>query len=500
MDIFERIRNKKMRELVVEPEEAAKLIKNGMTVAFSGFTAAGYPKSIPAALIERVNQGEEIKLTLITGASVGPEVDDAMAKAGLIARRIPYQTSSPLRKAINNRECSYVEIQLEKLSKVIQKGWLGSIDVAVIEALAINEEGYLIPTTSVGIIPILAKVAKQIIVEVNTAQPEGLEGMHDIYLPSFINQDPIPLKYVNQRIGENFVRVDPDKIKYIVKSEAPDTPDKFVNNDPAARKIAQNLFNFLELEIQQGRLPKELRPIQSGIGNIANSVVSGFIDSNFKNLQFYCGVLQEGILELFDQGKVLYASGGALAPTAKVLSSIAKDARKYKDNIILRPVEISNNVEVINRLGIIALNNALEMDIYGNVNTSHLMGSQVMNGIGGGVAFCANAYLSVMMMPSTSRNGDISNFVPMVSHCDIAVHDIDIVISDVGIADLRGKDPVERAQAIIANCVDPEYRELLLAYLKKAISQTGGHKPILLEDALSWHLRYQNNKSMKKGV
>lgn len=498
MTFINRIRNKAMRKLVSSPEEAARIIKKGMTVAVSGYTPAGYPKVIPQELVKRVQNGEELWINLISGASLGPEIDEQLALHGIIKRRLPFQTNRVLRDLINKRKTSYVEIPLGKMSQFIQNGFLGDIDVAVIEALAITEEGYLVPTTSVGVTPAILKMAKEIIVEINISQPIQMEGIHDIYLPGLPpHQEPIPLKSVKERIGEPFMRVDPQKIKYIVESDIRDTPDIYPEGDVNSTAISHNLINFLENEVMKKRLPTGLLPIQSGVGSIANSVITGFKDSAFSEMQFYCGVLQEGVMDLVEKGLVIAASGGALSPSRHVLERIVNNPDQYKETVVLRPADLSNNGEVINRLGIIALNNALEIDVYGNTNTSHVLGSQVFNGIGGGSEFCRNAYLSIMMAPSTTKNDQISTFVPMVTHCDIIEHDIDIIVTDIGVADLRGKDPVERAQVIIANCVNPIYRERLLEYLNKAINTVGGHQPCLLNEAFSWHIRLQEKKTMK---
>jgi succinyl-CoA:acetate CoA-transferase len=499
LEIFERIRNKHLRKLVVSPEEAAGLIQTGMTIGIGGYVAAGYPKVIPQELVKRAEMGEDLKLNFICGANMGPEIDDALSQTGIMQRRIPYHANRNLSKLINNRKVNYVELTLDKISQMIQNDYLNEIDVAIIEATAITEEGFIVPTTGVGLSPAFIRKAKNIIIEVNTAQPKELEGLHDIYLPALPpDRKPIPLVRVNQKIGEPFMRVDIDKIKYIVESDIPDTIDIFNHEDAASQKIAGNLLNFIELEIEAGRLPKKLLPIQSGIGNIANSIVRGFKESNFHDLEFYCGIIQDSILELVNEGKIVAVSGGAFAATQSILERLKETPDFYKERMVLRPVDLSNNGEVANRLGLISLNVALEIDIYGNANASHLMGSKVINGIGGGSGFAKNAFLSVMMLPSKAKGGDISSIVPMVSHCDITDHDIDVIITDSGVADLRGKDPVERAYSIIENCADPIYKDMLRSYLERAIKHVGGHVPHLLEEAFSWHIRFQKTGSMKE--
>lgn len=494
--VKDRIENDLLCARIASPQEAAQLVKDGMTVAVSGFTPAGYPKVIPAELVKRRYDGEKLQINLISGANVGPEIDGVMSGAGLIKRRAPLQGNQAMSKLINQGIINYIEIPLNKMPKTVRNGILGKIDIAVIEAIAVTKEGYIIPSASVGMSPTFAAEAEALIVELNLAQPIELQGIHDIYLPSLPpSKKPIPLTYANQKIGEPFIRVNPEKIKCIVESSIPDQAAVFAEDDMITRKIAANLLNFLELELASKRLPK-LLPFQSGLGNLANSLVRAFKESKFDQLEFYCGVLQEANLELIAQGKVRAASGGAFTPSAKTLQLLRQDQGGMKRVMVLRPTDISNNAEIIDRLGLIALNNAIEVDIYGNANTSHIMGSKVVNGIGGGGAFAQNAFLSIMLLPSTTKGGKISTVVPMVSHTDISEHDIDVIITENGVADLRGKDPLERADCIISDCANQVYQDQLRHYLQKSI-KAGGHQPQLLKDAFLWHLQLEKTGTMK---
>jgi succinyl-CoA:acetate CoA-transferase len=472
-------------------------IQDGMTLALGGFTPAGYPKVIPGELVKRKAAGEALTLNLITSANVGAEIEADMGRAGIIARTMPLQGGGELGALINRGKVHYVEAPLHKTPRLVQTGVGGKIDVAVIEAVAVTEEGYIVPSFSVGLAPHFAKLADTVIVELNCAQPEALQGIHDIYLPALPpNRQPIPLTHTNQRIGEPFIRVNPDKIKYIVESNQPDTPINFAEASPVSRQIANHLLNFLELEAKN-RLGNRLLPIQSGMGNLANNLVREFKQLKFNDLEFYCGILQEANIELIVAGKVKAASGNALSPSPKVMEIIRKDGDLLKQIMVLRPTDITNNAEIIDRLGVIALNNAIEIDIYGNANTTHVMGSQVVTGIGGGGAFTQNAYLSVMLLPSEMKGGAISTIVPMLPNTDISEHDIDVIITENGVADLRGKDPLERANAIINNCAG-SYKQQLKQYLAKSIAQTGGHQPQLLSEAFAWHLRLKATGTMKE--
>jgi acetyl-CoA hydrolase len=134
----------------------------------------------------------------------------------------------------------------------------------------------------------------------------------------------------------------------------------------------------------------------------------------------------------------------------------------------LRPQEISNHPGIIRRLGVIALNTALEMDIYGNVNSSHVMGTHIMNGVGGSGEFTRNSHLSIFMAPSTAKGGRISTIVPMTPHVDNNEHSVQVLVTEQGLADLRGLGPLERAGKIIDNCAHPAFRPYLHDYLNSS--------------------------------
>ena len=101
LNLETRLRSERALPLIMSADDAARLITDGMAVGISGFTNAGYPKVVPHALAEQVKNGRKIKIALYSGASVGPEVDTELTEAGAVARRLPYQTNSTLRKAIN---------------------------------------------------------------------------------------------------------------------------------------------------------------------------------------------------------------------------------------------------------------------------------------------------------------------------------------------------------------------------------------------------------------
>ncbi|OYW41795.1 MAG: propionyl-CoA--succinate CoA transferase [Azorhizobium sp. 12-66-6] len=491
----DRIRLASLLEKVVSAEEAASHIKDGMMVGMSGFTRAGEAKAVPLALAERAKR-EPFKITLVTGASLGNDLDKQLAEAHVLSRRIPFQADPALRKAINSGEVMFVDQHLSETVEHLRTHQLGPIDVAVVEAVAITAQGGIIPTTSVGNSATFAILAEKVIIEINLSQPLELEGLHDIYIPTRRPfREPIPVVSPESRVGLPFIAIPPEKIVAIVVTKKLDSASTVLPPDPETAAIAGHLMEFLKHEVARGRLTNRLQPLQAGIGTIANAVMHGFIESPFHDLTMYSEVLQDSTFDLFDAGKLNFASGSSITLSKTKYDAVIPQIARYKPRLILRPQEISNHPEIIRRLGIIAINTALEFDLYGNINSTHVGGTMMMNGIGGSGDFARNAYLSVFVTKSIAKEGAISSIVPFVSHVDHTEHDVDVVVTDIGLADLRELAPRERARLIIANCVHPLYRDQIADYFERALAR-GGHTPHLIEEALSWHVRARETGSM----
>lgn len=491
----DRIRNASLLDRVVSADEAALLIKDGMTVGMSGFTRAGEAKAVPLALAERAKKSP-LSITLMTGASLGNDLDKTMVEAHMLARRMPFQSDPALRKAINAGEVMFIDQHLSETVEQLRSGQIHGVDVAIIEAVAITSEGGIVPTTSVGNSASFAILADKIIVEINFSQSVILEGLHDIFIPARRpTRMPIPVVTPDSRVGLPYIPVPPEKIAAIVVTEKEDSFSTVLPPDDDTKAIASHLSDFLLNEVKQGRMGYELQPLQAGIGTIANAVMHGFIDTPFHDLKMYSEVLQDSTFELFDSGKLTFASGSSITLSGEMNEKVMPRLMDYKSRLILRPQEVSNHPEVIRRLGIIGINTALEFDIYGNVNSTHVGGTNMMNGIGGSGDFARNAYMSIFVTKSIAKNGSISSVVPMVSHVDHTEHDVDILVTEVGIADLRGLAPRERAPVIIRNCVHPLYRDQLADYFERAVKR-GGHTPHILEEAFSWHTALREKGTM----
>ncbi len=481
-------------------EQAAKFVHNGDVVGCGGFTPAGAPKDVATAIAQMAEQlhaeGKEFKIDIYTGASTGDSCDGALARAHAINHRTPYQSNKDLRTELNSQNAHYFDMHLSELAQDIRYGFLPKPTVALVEACEVTEDGEIVPTAGVGNMPTFCHMADRIIVELNAAMPATMRGMHDIYEPL----DPplrreIPIYKPSDRIGTDCIKVDPKKIVAVVRTNRPNEVGKFSDLDETTKRIGDNVALFLEQEMKAGRIPASFLPIQSGVGNIANAVLGALGENkHIPPFEMYTEVIQDSVVGLMKEGRVKFASGCSLTVGADKLQDIIDHMDFFKDKIVLRPQEISNNPEVARRLGLITINTAIEADIYGNINSTHICGTKMMNGIGGSGDFTRNAYISIYTTPSTAKDGAISSFVPMVSHLDHSEHSVKIIITEHGIADLRGKSPIERAHEIINNCVDPQYRPMLNEYLAKCKT---AHTPHNLDFATAMHREFLKSGDMR---
>jgi acetyl-CoA hydrolase len=480
--------------------EAAAMIQDGQTVGFSGFTPAGAPKAIPLAVAERAaadhQAGREFQIGVLTGASTGDSLDGALARARAISFRTPYQSDPSLRARINERQTRFFDMHLSLMPQAARYGFLGPVHWAVVEASDVTAGDGIVLTSSVGAAPTFCSLAGRILIELNRHHPATLLGIHDIYEPA----DPphrreIPIYSPSDRIGSPVIKVDPAKIACVVETDLADETRGFESATPQTERIGNEVAEFLAAEIAAGRIPKSFLPVQSGVGNIANGVLAALgAHPEIPAFEMYTEVLQDSVVRLMQEERVKFASSCSLTLSQEALATVYDNLEWFRPRLLLRPQEISNHPEVIRRLGIVSVNTAIEVDVFGNVNSTHVMGRQMMNGIGGSGDFTRNAYISIFTCPSTAKNGRISTIVPLVSHVDHSEHSVQVVATEWGIADLRGRAPYERAYLIIDHCAHPDFREPLRRYIEMV---EGGHTPHTLSEAFRMHDRFLKSGDMR---
>ena len=457
--------------------EAAAMIKNGENLGLSGFTPAGTAKAVTRELAKIAKAeheaGREFKVGILTGASTGQSTDGVLAEERAIKYRAPYTTNPEFRKRVNLGEIAYNDIHLSQMAQELRYGFMGEIDWAILEVCDIEEgestcKAYL--TAAGGIAPTVARMAKKVILELNSFHSPEAKHLHDVYEPLDPPlRQPIPIVKVSDRIGTPYVEIDAKKIVGVVECNLPDEARAFKDSDPITDQIGHNVAQFLVNDMKRGIIPSTFLPLQSGVGSTANAILGALGHEKIvPDFNVYTDVMQDSVVNMMLEGRVKDASSCSLTVSNECLMQVYDNIDYFKKHVTLRPSEISNSPEVIRRLGVIAINTALEADLYGNANSTHISGTKMMNGIGGSGDFERNAYISIFTCPSTAKNGMISSIVPFVSHQDHSEHDVNIIVTEQGVADLRGKSPIERAHLIIENCAHPDYRPLLREYLKFA--------------------------------
>lgn len=469
---------------VTSPETAADHVPADGTMLVSGFGSVGYPKEVPLAL---ARSDRDLSLTVISGGSVGEEIDVELTESEAIDRRFPYQARTPIQEAVNDGSVQYHDRNISTLGDEVQYGKLAGTDVAVVEALAVSQN-WLIPTTSIGHTPAYVHAADALIVEVNQAQPLELRKIHDIYRPGRPpDRGPIPLESPGDRIGNDRIRFDEDKLVAVIETNRRDQPYSFRDPTDDDLCIASNLRDFLEVEVCRSPLFDKSIRLQFGVGSLGNALMGALGDADFgdRDLVYYGEVIQDGLLNLLDDGKLRSASATSLALSSDGQDRLFEHVNRYAEDVVLRPADLSNSPTLVDRFGVVSVNSGLEVDIYGNVNSTHIDGSRVVNGIGGSGDFNRHSPLAITALPSTVGGGDASRVVPMVAHVDHTEHDIDVIVTEQGVADLRGRSPRERANLIIDECAHPDYRSELRTYFENAC-EAGGHVPHDLDQAFSW--------------
>jgi acetyl-CoA hydrolase/succinyl-CoA:acetate CoA-transferase len=491
---------------ILTPEAIAEQIQNNDVIGFSGFTVFGDAKVIPPAIAKRGkalrDQGIDFGIAVYTGASTGDQLDGELARSGIVKVRMPYQSNKDIRHQINTGHCNYLDLHLSNMGKLVRQGGIPRPTVAVIEVVDIEVHGemaHVFLSGAGGASAAYLEYADRVYLEVNSFFGDSLKGIHDVWSPRLQpNSEIIPIVKCSDRIGKPYVEIPVSKIKGIVETNMPDKKGPFEAPDHQSIAIANHILAFLAEERKLGRLPEGL-PYQSGVGNVANAVLASMAaDPMQAPLSMYTEVIQDSIFPIIENNKLIIASGTAFSLSPEGQEKFKKNAHLWKDKFILRAQEISNHPEVVRRLGTISMNTAIEVDIFGNVNSTHIMGTGMMNGIGGSGDFARNAFMPIFMTTSTAKNGMISCVVPMVSHTDHHEHDTQIFVTEQGLADLRGLGPVQRARLIIEKCAHPDYKPMLTEYLEYGLKHSKGvHTPHTLSRAFEFHTRFLETGTMK---
>jgi propionyl-CoA:succinyl-CoA transferase len=489
----------------ITAQEAAEMVQNGQTIGVSGFSRAGAPKCIIPEIAklarEEHSNGNPYKINVYTGGSVGPSCDTELSEANAVNLRIPYAANKDLRAKTNMNELEFADLNLSDMACLIRKQFVAPVDWAIVEACEVEQVGEnarIYPTAGVGIMPTICHLAKKgIFIELNAWHSTKLIGMHDLYeLEDFPHRTPINITKATDCVGLPYVEVPARMIRGVLECNLPDEAATLSQPSEVTDKIGEQITFFLMNDMRSGRIPSSFLNLQSGVGSTANAVLKALGDhKEIPDFSLYTEVLQDAPLTMMLNGRIKSASTSCLAVPSNYLQEMYKNLEEFRGRLVLRPTEMSNNPEVIARIGVCALNTALEVDVYGHVNSTEVCGTRMMNGVGGSCDFSNHAYLSVFSCGATKKNGTISTIVPFCSHVDHTNHYVHAIVTEYGVADLRAKSPMQRAAALI-EIAHPDYRSLLRDYLKLA-ERFGGHIHHVLPAAFAMHDTYRRKGDMR---
>ncbi|WP_208288447.1 acetyl-CoA hydrolase/transferase C-terminal domain-containing protein [Halobacterium sp. R2-5] len=470
---------------VVDAATAAGAIDADATVLTSGFGSVGYPKAIPLALAD---DDRDLALTVVHSGNVGDEIDVDLVESGAVERRFSYQSSRVARDLTNRREVSFSDRNASSIGDEVQHGGMVDPDVAVVEAVAVGED-WFVPSTSLGQVPAFVEAADRLYVELNRRQPLELQALHDIYRPDAPpNRDPVPISDPGERIGTTHVSFEPEKLAGVVETDTADSTYTFRDPTDDDLAIAENLGEFLDAEMERSPVFEDAVHLQFGVGSLGNALMGELKELDFggRDVVYFGELIQDGLLDMLDDGRLECASATSMALTDEGQQRLFENVERYAEDVVLRPADVSNHPGVIDQFGVVGVNSAIEFDIYGNVNSTHVGGKQMINGVGGSADFNRNSLVTVCALPSTLKGGEVSRVVPMAFHVDHTEHDVDVFVTEQGVADVRGLSPVERAERIIENCAHPEFAPELRSYLDD-VREQDNHIPHDVQRAAEWH-------------
>jgi succinyl-CoA:acetate CoA-transferase len=475
----DRIRSKVLRDRVMGADEAVeRFVPERGAIAFSCMGGSALAKEVPEALGRSADAGRRYEFTLLTGGATTTRFEECMARLG-VRRRFPY-LSEAARTRVNEGSVEFFDCRIGEYPDLVREGTLTGgepLDVAIVEATSIDERGRLIPSLAVDALPAFVDASRAVIVELNEGKPD-LTGLHDIYRPR--PGVPIPIRGVRDRAGTPYVTVARSKIAAIVMTDRDDEPSAaYTGVGPTDVRVSEGVAALLEEELRTDAWAGRFA-LQLGAGPLAAAVMDVL---PFRGVDIWTeGIPARWASVLGDRVRGISTTSLYQLPGDRgVLEEVFEHVDRVREHVVLRPYEVTNSLELIARMNVVTIQQAIEVDLFGGANTSHV-GPNAWNGVGGSPDFTRAARLVLVAMASTAAGGRYSRIVPFLSSSDIPRQDVDLLLTEQGHADLRGLSPRERAERIIDRCAHPSFRDALWAYYRTA-RESGGHLPFSLEAA-----------------
>ena len=413
------------KEKYVTASEAVKHIKDGDRVVIGH--ACGEPRALTGALCERAHNLKDVETIHMIGVGESNYCKEEME--GHIRHNSLFVGNKNERLAVKDGRCDFTPRYFSKIPALFTNGPLPP-DVALVQVSRPDAHGYVSFGVSVDYSMTAAKQAKLRIAQIN--------------------------QYMPRCHGECFMHL--DEFDYLVEEDIP------------LIELPKSELTDVEKEIGRhcASLIQDGATLQLGIGALPDAVLLSL--KNKKDLGIHSEMFSDGVVELVEAG-VITNKKKTLHP-GKLVATFIMGTRKLYDyiddnpNVYMAPADYTNNPYVIARNdNLVSINSCIEVDFMGQVSAESI-GPLQISGVGGQVDFVRGANMSkggisIIAMTSTAKGGTVSKIVPSLEQGAAVTtgrNDVAYIVTEYGIADLRGKSLRERAKLLI-NIAHPDFRE-----------------------------------------
>jgi acyl-CoA hydrolase len=414
----------RLRPKLVSAEEAVGAVKSGDRVFVQG--SAATPVELVAALLARAGEVAGVRLVHLHTEGLGPHISEGLARS---FRHEALFLDKDVRPAVEAGWADYIPIFLSDIPHLFRSGAL-PLDVALLNLSTPDRHGYCSFGTSVDIALAAAATARTVVALLNEGVPRAL--------------------------GDAFIHV--DRLTYAVPASRPPFVVEAPEPTEAEARIGAHVAGLVEDE----------STLQLGIGAIPNAALARLGDR--RDLGVHSEMFSDGVVDLVEEGTITGAAK-TVHPGKVIAAFVQGSERVYRfvhDNpaVELHPADYTNDTAVIRRNHrMVAINSAIEVDLTGQV-VADSIGGRFYSGVGGQMDFVRGAALApggkaIIALPSTTRDGGTSRIVPTLREgagvVTTRAH-VQYVVTEWGVAYLRGKSIRERARQLIW-VSHPKFRE-----------------------------------------
>jgi 4-hydroxybutyrate CoA-transferase len=341
-----------------------------------------------------------------------------------------FMLSAPLQESYRAERIEYIPMHLRSVSRYIEQG--KPFDLSIVQLGQTEEAGCYSGGLNVDLLDVVLGNSACVIAEINTKMPAPIQSMN----------------------------VASQAIDYVVDTDRAPTPLNMVETTEQAQEIGRLVAGL----INDGDC------LQTGIGSIPNAVLNGLRNKN--DLGLHSGIVDDGVMMLAEEG-ILTGKAKTIDKHLMVVCMAIGSQELYqwtasRKDLHIKPVSYTHDQGVLCQLDhFVSINSALEIDFFGQVNSEMINGRQVA-GTGGAVDFMRGAAASrggrsIVALTATAAKGQISRIVPAITDMNAitaARTDIDLVVTEFGVADLRYLPSRSRGDALI-EVADPRFRDEL---------------------------------------